>query len=289
MLQRHLASADIHRGGADHSHQHAGREAHQRRCGERLHDVVEKPAHARAKNRFFPLFRVISLDHAHAAQRLREAPGDFRINLAALAEYRPDDGESPIQRQREATKGAHSNQSQRRADAKQQHQRNSCRDQSASEVHQPGAQQIANAFHVAHDARHQRSSLVRVVKRNREPGDMLLHLLPKLGNQALGGLRKQLRQRERSHALNQRGQQHRKNKRPQNRSVMLSDDIVDEEFRGIWQNKSSDLIDHHQHKAQSQQPSARTHQLPHFGPNGLQPLDLRGLRRFFRWRTQFSV
>ena len=38
----------------------------------------------------FPLLRVIALHHAHAAQRFGEAPGDFGVDLAALAEDGPD-------------------------------------------------------------------------------------------------------------------------------------------------------------------------------------------------------
>ena len=57
------------------------------------------------------------------------------------------------------------------------HQRDAGGDQSAGEIHQAGAQQIAHAFHVAHDARHQSAGFVGVVKGNRQAGDVRLHLL----------------------------------------------------------------------------------------------------------------
>ena len=60
----------------------------------------------------------------------------------------------------------------------------------------PVPEQIAHAFHVAHDARDQGAGLVGVVIRNRQARNVCLHFLAKLGNQALRGLRKQLRQSE---------------------------------------------------------------------------------------------
>ena len=59
------------------------------------------------------------------------------------------------------------------------------RQQAADEIHQPGADQVAHAFHVAHDARDQRAALVRVVVGHRQPADVLLHFAPQLGDQPL--------------------------------------------------------------------------------------------------------
>jgi hypothetical protein len=42
------------------------------------------------KNLLFALFRVISLDHPHAAQRFGEPPGHLGVDLATLAENRAD-------------------------------------------------------------------------------------------------------------------------------------------------------------------------------------------------------
>ena len=66
----------------------------------------------------------------------------------------------------------------------------------AHEFDQAGAQQIANAVHVGHDARHQRSGLVRVVVRDRQPADVGLHLRAQFGDQALRGFGYQLRDGE---------------------------------------------------------------------------------------------
>ena len=56
--------------------------------------------HAGGEHTFLPRLRVIALHHPHAAQRFGEAPGDLRVDLAALAENRPDGGERLLQRER---------------------------------------------------------------------------------------------------------------------------------------------------------------------------------------------
>ena len=71
--RHHLVAADVHGRGAYHSQQHAGGEAHERCRGERTHDVIEQAADAGGESFFFPLLRVISLDHANAAQRFGRA------------------------------------------------------------------------------------------------------------------------------------------------------------------------------------------------------------------------
>ena len=70
---------------------------------------------------------------------------------------------------------------------------------------------------------------------------------------------------------------------------MFVDHIVDQKFRGVGQNETGEFIDYHQHEAEGKQSATRTHQHPDFGQNGLQPLDLWGLRRFFCWGTQSPV
>ncbi len=59
------------------------------------------------------------------------------------------------------------------------------RQQAADEIDEPGADQVADAFHVAHDARHQHARLVGVVVRDRQPSNVLLHPAAQFGNQPL--------------------------------------------------------------------------------------------------------
>ena len=74
-------------------HQRRHQAQNRRRCrtqhaghGERLHHVLQQPLHALGEHRSFPVFRVIALDHAHAAQRLGQAARDLGVDLAAFAE-----------------------------------------------------------------------------------------------------------------------------------------------------------------------------------------------------------
>ena len=54
-----------------------------------------------AKHARLARLRVISLHHAHAGQRFRQPAGDLRVDLAALAENRPDLAERLAQAQPE--------------------------------------------------------------------------------------------------------------------------------------------------------------------------------------------
>ena len=203
---RHLTTTDVHGGRADHSEQYAGGKPHQGRGSQRPHDVLEQPPHAAGENLFFALFSVVSLDDPHAAQGFGEPSGNFSVDLASFAEDRSNDCECPVQSERKTTERTNRNQGQRCADAQQQGERNAGSDQASRKIDQTSSQQIANALDVAHDAGHQGACFIRVVKRDRKARDMYLHLLAKVSNQALGRLRQQLSQRERSNALDERRQ-----------------------------------------------------------------------------------
>ena len=58
----------------------------------------------------------------------------------------------------------------------------------ANKLNQAGADQVAHAFNVAHDARNQRAGAVLVVVGDGQQADMALHLAAHLGNQPLAGL-----------------------------------------------------------------------------------------------------
>ena len=96
-----LPRADVHHGAAHHAHQHGGRKAHQRDGGEGAQHVVQQPLHAAGEDPRLLGLGVVALHHAHAGQRFGEAPGDFGVDLAALAEDGPDLGERLAQSQRE--------------------------------------------------------------------------------------------------------------------------------------------------------------------------------------------
>src|SRR5439155_10506395 len=96
-----LARADIHNHRANYSEQQACREAHDGSRGERAHNVVEQPAHSRREHRLFTFFGVVTLDHAHAAERLCQTPGYLGVDFAALAKNWADRSKSFLYRQAE--------------------------------------------------------------------------------------------------------------------------------------------------------------------------------------------
>src|SRR6201998_2820483 len=70
---------------------------------------------------------------------------------------------------------------------------------------------------------------------------------------------------------------------------MLVDDIIDQKLGGRGKDKTGNPVDHHQHEAESEEPAARSHQLPDVRQDRFQALDLGRLRRRFGWGTQSSV
>ncbi len=51
----------------------------------------------------------------------------------------------------------------------------------------PCAQKVADALHVAHDARYQVARAVGIIKPNWQPADVILHLFPQISDQLLRG------------------------------------------------------------------------------------------------------
>ena len=78
----------------------------------------------------------------------------------------------------------------------------------ADKIDQAGADEIADAFNVAHDARDEHAGFVGVVKGDGKAADVRLHLEAQLGDHALRGFREELREREGSKPLNNGGGEH---------------------------------------------------------------------------------
>ncbi len=68
--------------------------------------------------------------------------------------------------------------------------------QSADKFDEAGADEIADAFDVAHDARNEHAGFVCVVKGDGEAANVRLHLAAQLGDHFLGGFGEELRERE---------------------------------------------------------------------------------------------
>ncbi len=125
----------------------------------------------------------------------------------------------------------------------------------ARKIHQARADQIAQAFHVAHDPRDQRAGLIRIVKSDRQPADVRLHLFAQVGDHALRRFGEKLRQREGSDSLHRRCRPDRQRQRHQQAHLMLAHHVIDQELRGCRQDQPRQPIDGHQTEAKQQKPS----------------------------------
>ena len=176
MAGEDLARPDVHDRGADQPEQHGRGQAQHRGRGQRLQHVVEQPLHALREHAALARLGVVALHHAHAAQRLGQPSGHLGLDLAALAEDRPERAEGPAQHEAEDRERAQGDEGHDRADAQHDREREDRGQQPAQELDQAGADQVPHALHVAHDARHQLPGLVGVVVGDRQPADVRLHL-----------------------------------------------------------------------------------------------------------------
>ena len=128
------------------------------------------------------------------------------------------------------------------------------------ELHQSGADEVAHAFDVGHDARDQHAGLVGIVVRDRQPADMFLHFAAQFRDQALRFLREQLGQRKGGGALDHGRGEHRQDERLQQPDLAMADDVVDQVTRRGRQHQPGGAVDQHQEESDGEQLAPRPHQ-----------------------------
>ncbi len=116
------------------------------------------------------------------------------VIFGTRAEDRTNGGKRFVEPHAKNQQHSEGNQRHGHADAQQDHQGQYCGHQAADEFNQAGADQIAHAFDVAHDAGNQNSGFVRIVKGNGQLADVGLHLAAQIGNHLLRGFGEQLRE-----------------------------------------------------------------------------------------------
>ena len=136
--------------------------------------------------------------------------------------------------------------------------RESSGEDAADEIHQAGADQVAHALDVVHDARNQGAGLIGVVVGHRQPADVLLHLAAQFGDQALAFFGKQLGEGERGDALNDGSGENSTHDPFEEVDLMLIDHIIDQEFRGARQDQATQTADDHQQETEREFAAART-------------------------------
>ena len=223
---------------------------------DRMH-VVQQALHAAGEHASFPGFGMIALDHADAGEGFGETAGDIGVDLAALAEDGADAAEGFGEAERANDDEEQREAGQQRADAEQDDEREQRRQDAADEFHQAGADQVAHAFHVVHDAGDQGAGLVGIVVGHRQPADVLLHLAPQLGDQSLALLGKQLREGERGDALNDGGGENRADDPFQQVDLVLVDHVIDQKLGGAGQDQAAQPADDHQQEAEREFAAAR--------------------------------
>ncbi len=211
------------------------------------------------------VLRVIALDHTDSAEGLGQPAGDLRVDLAALAEDGPDGTKRLAQAGAKDSQESEGDSGHDRTDAHENDERYDRRQQAADKIDQTGADEVTNAFHVAHDARHQHSRLVGIVVRDGEPPNVLLHPASQFGNESLRRFRQSLGQRKRGQSLDDGGGEHHSHERVEQVQVPFSDHVVYQILGGGGQYQARDAVDHHQQQPQCQQRPARTHEGPDFG------------------------
>ncbi len=150
----------------------------------------------------------------------------------------------------------------------------------ADEFDQAGADEVAHAFDVAHDARNQHAALVGIVIADRQPADVLLDFLAKFRNQTLSGFGKKLRESKRRDALNHGSARATvSTSGVSSAMLMFADHVIQQEPRGIGQHQAAHAVDDHQAESQRQQFAARQNHLAQVGPDFAEALGLLALGR----------
>ena len=188
---------------------------------------------------------MIALHNADAAKRFGEAAGNFGVDLGTRAENGADGGEGFINQQPEGEQDAERNERHQGADAQQNDQRQGASHQTAEKLDQASANQVADAFDIAHDARDQFAGLVRIVIIDGKTADMGLDALAHIGDHALRRFGKKLSERKRSDALNDGCGDDDEHDRQQQIGLVFADHIIEKIFRREGQCQAGDPVDGH--------------------------------------------
>ena len=205
--------AKVHDKGTDDAEDSGRGERHEGLRSKRRDDVVEKSLGTGSEDVGLTLLGVIALDDTDAAEGFGEAAGNFGIDLGALAEDGTDGLEGTLQDETETSRTTKLTiviwtlSLMRIAEGEE------CSEDSAEEVDDSGADEIADAFDVGHDASDEGAGAVGVVEGYWEPADVGLDLHAQLCDEALTFFGKKLGERVGGDALNDGGERPRRRSR----------------------------------------------------------------------------
>ena len=143
-------------------------------------------------------------------------PVTSALDLAALAEQRPQPLEGVGHAAAEQAQHDRGHERHAPVQVEQHAQADDRREHAAHQLHQAGADQVADAFGVAHDARQQHAGLRRVEVAHRQAHHLGLHPLAHVGDGALRRHAEGLRQAEAGDRLDDGGRAgHQRNRQQQ--------------------------------------------------------------------------
>jgi len=257
----------VHDDGADEAEDDGGGERHEGLRGEGADDVLEETVDAGGEDGRFAGFGVVALDDTDAAERFGEAAGDFGVDLGALAEDGADDLEGSLEDEGE---GGHDDEGQQRhayGDVHEVGEGEQRGEDATDEVDDTGADEVADAFDVVHDAGDEGAGAVLVVEGDGEFADVLLDLHAELGDEALAGFGEQLGEGVGSNALDERGGEDGADDPGKQSVVVLVEDLIDERAEGGGEHQGAGAVDDHQEKAAGEEEAARADERPYLGPD----------------------
>ena len=204
-----------------------------------------------------------------AADRFREPACDLGVDRATFAEqwtqalegecHHPAEGQQHDERRRR----------QRPVEIKEDREGEGGREKAAEELNETGADEVAYAFGVGHDARDEHARLCRIEVRDGQTKDVRLDALPHLGYRPLRGHAHHLRQREGGDRLHDRGEHGEAGERHQQVGAVFSDDVVDEDLGRPRQDEAGEPVDDHERQADREGDAVLANERASLGPGAL--------------------
>lgn len=195
-------------------------------------------AHAGGEESRFALFGDEDLDHAHGGERLREAAGDGGgQRAAALINFRCMAG-TEAQEGRDQGEQRQQGQGKARVDPKQSGEGQQASERGQQSFERGGAEQIAHAAGVLHDAGGKRAGGVGVEEADGQADDMLLRAGSVCGEHSLPGKGESAREGEGGERLQGGGKEDYQKQGGKQCEVGGDEDAVDEEAEGERKNEA---------------------------------------------------
>ena len=209
VTQGHLSgddrlTTDLNHDDADHPNDDGRKRRNEGNTGNRPGHVTEKLVSTLGKRIVFAPFGGVRLDNANAGKTFREPPGDLCVDLASLTKNGTQVGKGVGHHSCECRQHYQRDERETPVEVEQHYHGNRRGDEPSGQLDQAGADQVANALGVGHDARDQYAGLRGIEVRHRKSRYVLLHQLAHFGDCALCRHAQHLCQTERRACLDQR-------------------------------------------------------------------------------------